>query len=332
MMPGTKRWENMKTEDKPLITVVTITYCKFDRIYDCISSVLNQDYPNIEYIISDDGSSNFEQEKIEKYVRENQKSNLKGFCILTHEQNVGTVRNINGAYRRAHGEYIINVSGDDAFYTNDVVSRIVDKAMILKPEVMAVSRIAVGSGDKKLYYLPHSSFVRRLSSFSREKQFCKYASGQYYAMYSGSALIYKKEFMDKMGYFDEKYTLWEDGPFVAKTLLVTKIIPAYDIVGIKYSVGGVSGNNTNPTLARDVEIYNRTTRRENANKLGLFYRALALFNIRKNVGLNYSERLIIALMLIPICFYKLGYSMNYKITENIDKKILQKGGMTDASY
>ena len=41
-------------ETKPLVSVVTITYRKFEYIYDTIDSVLNQDYDNIEYIISDD--------------------------------------------------------------------------------------------------------------------------------------------------------------------------------------------------------------------------------------------------------------------------------------
>lgn len=324
MMPEAKRWGDMRTEDKPLITVVTITYCKFEKIYDCILSVLNQDYPNIEYIISDDGSSNFEQEKIEKYIGENKKSNLKDLYILTHEQNVGTVKNINGAYRKAHGEYIINVSGDDAFASNDVISKIVNKINTYKPEVMGVSRVAVDEKGREMYYMPHASYVKKLSSFDRKKQFEKYVSGQYYAMFSGSALVYRKQFMEKMNYFDEQYRLWEDGPFVARTLETTRITPAYGIVGIRYSTGGVSGSNTNTLLLRDVERYNRTTRRENAHKLGVFYKALTLFNI-KDCGLDYRERLTYAVMIIPIVVYKLIYKMSYLITEKKDIANLRKG-------
>ena len=316
-MPETKRWEDMKTEEKPLITVVTLTYCRFENIYNCISSVLNQDYPNIEYIISDDGSPNFEKEKIESFISKSKKSNLKELQVLTHEHNVGTVKNINGAYRAAQGQYIINVSGDDAFASNDVISRIVEKINIGRPDVMGISRVAATEDGQEMYYMPHAAYVKKVSSFDRKKQFEKYVSGQFYAMFSGSALVYRKQFVEEMGYFDEQYTLWEDGPFIAKTLETTRIFPAYDIIGIRYSTGGVSGGTTNTLLLRDVERYNRTTRRENAHKLGLFYRALTLFNIR-DCGLDYCERLTYAAMIVPIAVYKLFYKMSYVILEKME--------------
>lgn len=323
-MPGHKKWEYMKISDMPLITVVTVTYRRLDKIYDCILSVLNQDYQNIEYIISDDGSPNFAYEEIDDFINKHKKTNLKNYRILTHDQNVGTVRNINGAYKKAQGEYILNVSGDDVLYADDVVSRIVDRVNLCDPKVMAIARIAIDDNGRKLYYLPHSSYNKKISSYDRKKQFEKYTSGQYYAMFSGSALVYKKSFIMEMNYFDEQYKLWEDGPFVGRTLQLYKIETAYDIVGIMYSTDGVSGG-CNPVLQSDVDKYNSTDRRNNAQKLGLFYRSLSLYNIR-NVELNYRERLTYTVMLLPIMIYKTVYKFSYWITEKIDKWHLQKGG------
>ena len=39
---------------RPLISVITLTYKNYDRLFQTIKSVIIQDYPNIEYIISDD--------------------------------------------------------------------------------------------------------------------------------------------------------------------------------------------------------------------------------------------------------------------------------------
>ena len=48
----------------PLVSVITATYQKFERIPETIKSVFMQDYKQIEYIISDDGSYNFPEEFI----------------------------------------------------------------------------------------------------------------------------------------------------------------------------------------------------------------------------------------------------------------------------
>lgn len=53
----------------PVVTVVTLSYKKFDYIFHAIDSVLSQTYPYIEYIIADDGSPNFPMDEIEEYVR-----------------------------------------------------------------------------------------------------------------------------------------------------------------------------------------------------------------------------------------------------------------------
>ena len=42
-----------------LISVVVITYREFSYIYETIDSILQQDYPNIEIVITDDASLDF---------------------------------------------------------------------------------------------------------------------------------------------------------------------------------------------------------------------------------------------------------------------------------
>ena len=86
----------------PLVSVVTLTYRHFDNLYKTIKSVLEQDYPSIQYIICDDGSDNFPRNEIEKFISE--KSTSIEIVIEHNQKNQGTVKNINHANKLATGK------------------------------------------------------------------------------------------------------------------------------------------------------------------------------------------------------------------------------------
>ena len=54
-------------ENIPLITIITVAYNAVKDIEDTILSVINQTYPNIEYIIIDGGSTDGTLDVIKKY-------------------------------------------------------------------------------------------------------------------------------------------------------------------------------------------------------------------------------------------------------------------------
>lgn len=89
-------------------------------------------------------------------------------------------------------------------------------------------------------------------------------------MASGSSTYMRKDFWESMGHFDEKYKLWEDGPFFEKiTSRGVKIDIIIDFPTIKYQIGGIStGKNVNPILKIDGTIYNKYIL-EKIDKIGL---------------------------------------------------------------
>lgn len=94
----------MVKDSKPLVSIITPIYNRADLIEETILSVLDQDYPNIEYIVLDDGSTDKTLEVVKKY--ENR-------IILKNHKNMGETRTVNKGFSMARGEIVCVVSSDD---------------------------------------------------------------------------------------------------------------------------------------------------------------------------------------------------------------------------
>lgn len=95
--------------DYPLVSVAIITYNQKKFLEECIRSILSQDYPNIEIIIADDGSTDGTKEILEKYAKD-----YPGIFILkVSDRNRGITENSNAAHFACTGKYIAWMGGDD---------------------------------------------------------------------------------------------------------------------------------------------------------------------------------------------------------------------------
>ncbi len=247
----------MSDNSFPLVTIITACYKKFDRVFETIKSVLEQDYPNIEYIIADDGSPNFPKQDIVDYISQNAPdADVKIFHSV---ENRGTVKNLNNAIKNSNGEYIFPLSCGDVFFLNDVVSRIVDRFFKTSGRVIVATRVLYHNDYKPIHFLPHYLERKIIAKYNTaQKQYEAFITNRY-DMASGSAMYYTRVVLEELGYFDERYVLWEDGPFLAKYLVKYPLVFAYDIVSIWYEYGGISTNgNTNALLRRDIELFSKT--------------------------------------------------------------------------
>lgn len=241
----------------PLVTSIVLCYKKFDYIYEAIESILSQDYPQIELIISDDASENFPEKEIRNYIKQNKKDNLVDIKILINESNIGTVRNFNNAIKAGNGEYYIDLAGDDVFFDSTVIRRVVERFEETGYEILSCRRLrCTEDGMKPLMLMPNNTYLSIIGRINTpEKQYHAFAVRCHYEMASGSSTYFSKKHFEKWGFFDESYFLWEDGPFYAKYTRCGNIIPtAYDIISIRYREGGVSGGKPNQLMIDD---YNR---------------------------------------------------------------------------
>lgn len=105
----------------PKISVVTIVYNDVNNIEATILSVLLQDYPNIEYIVIDGGSTDGTVNIIEKY------SNKIRYWIS--ERDNGIYDAMNKGIKQATGEWINFMNSGDRFYNKNSISDVFKKCL-----------------------------------------------------------------------------------------------------------------------------------------------------------------------------------------------------------
>lgn len=100
----------MKT---PLISVIVPIYKVEQYLDECVQSIRNQTYTNLEIILVDDGSPDNCPEMCDNYAR--QDSRIK----VIHKKNGGLCSARNAAISIAKGDYIGFVDGED--YISDTM-------------------------------------------------------------------------------------------------------------------------------------------------------------------------------------------------------------------
>lgn len=97
-----------------LVSIITPCHNSALHIRECIDSVLSQDYPYWEMLITDDGSTDNTTEIVEKYA--NRDSRIKLFRLSNASGSPAAPR--NNSISMAQGDYIAFLDSDDVWMPN----------------------------------------------------------------------------------------------------------------------------------------------------------------------------------------------------------------------
>ena len=224
-------------KNKPLLSIITVTYnCKKD-LTETIESVIHQTYDNIEYIIIDGMSNDGTIEIIEKY------NNQIDYWLS--EPDNGIYDAMNKGIMLSTGDFIGFINAGDIYYLNAMGK--LSSAIINNNFDFTFGSVDIINDNSKIinvgYPLKESNIVKdKLKRLPTPHQ----------------SFFIKLSFLKHIGLFNTKYKIKADYDLILRSLAVSQKIWFFTSSPVMFRTGGVSSSlNThieNLELLKDYDI------------------------------------------------------------------------------
>jgi GT2 family glycosyltransferase len=184
-----------------LVSIIILNWNGLEHLKICLPSVIRQSYKNIEIIVVDNASTDGSSE----YVRQNYDA-VKLVCNST---NVGFSKGNNVGIQIASGKYIAVLNNDTELEPNWVGSLV--EVAEEHPEAGMFACKILSYYDRNL--IDCVGHLIYLDGLSRGRGRGEIDEGQYnlideVAFPSGCAALYRKEMLEQIGLFDERFFIY----------------------------------------------------------------------------------------------------------------------------
>lgn len=219
------------------ITIITATYNAAATLRQTIEGVLSQDYPAVEYIIVDGGSTDGTVDIIKSYA--------EGIAKWISEPDRGIYDAFNKGARLATGDYVLYLGADDIFVDSNVLSRIM-AAMNPDTDILSAGIMWIDDFSKLQKYGGNEHAADRENNILEKKAI---------TMIPHPGMLTRRKLLLEQP-FDISYRIAADYLFFLKCYynksIIFQFLPHTPVV--YFSQGGVSGTQSDKLQAECVRI------------------------------------------------------------------------------
>lgn len=212
----------------PILTIITVVRNCGDTIERTIQSVINQDYPNIEYLIIDGASTDNTLNIIKTHENE--------IDFWISEPDRGIYDAMNKGITYTQGTYINFMNAGDVFCNNFVCTKITESIHTNTADIVLGNFIAINETNK-------------IELLIKAKPISKIWQGM---ICSHQSIFIKKSILD-CNHFNLKYKIAADYEQLLKLFIKKHIIAKVDFPISKISISGISYSNTR-TILEDIKV------------------------------------------------------------------------------
>lgn len=214
----------------PLVTIITPAYNRADFLPETMDSVLSQDYPNLEYIVLDDGSTDGTREVLRRY---------DGRVYWETHPNMGETRTVNKGLAMARGDVIGIVNSDDPLLPHAIATIV--EFMVAHPDIGVAypDWNLIDSGGK---------IIEHIDTF----EYSYLDMLRWHHCFPGPATLFRKEIARALGGRDPQFRFVGDYDFWLRAGLSTRFarIPR-TLATFRQHSGSASSSQTNERMAEE---------------------------------------------------------------------------------
>lgn len=181
----------------PTVSVITPSFNQGQFIEETILSIKNQNYPNIEHIVIDGGSTDNTLDVLRKYDKD---------ITWVSEPDNGQTHAINKGLRMAGGDFITYLNSDDILLPGTIPA--VVEAFTKRPDIDFLY------GDYQIIDVRGNHLLSR-KTINFDKNVLMFGR----ALIAQPASFFRKSVVDKIGLFDENYDFCMDVEFWIRAVL-----------------------------------------------------------------------------------------------------------------
>ncbi|HUI44627.1 MAG TPA: glycosyltransferase family 2 protein [Nitrospirota bacterium] len=222
------------------ISIITAVLNNVRTIHDCINSIANQTYPDLEHIVIDGGSKDGTVDVI--------KNNKTKIAQFISEPDKGIYDALNKGIHMASGEIIGFLHADDFYANNKVIETV----------IMQMASHGVDSCYGDLVYVAKDDTGKII----RYWQSCPYQVGLFQKGWAPphTTFFVKKKIYEEYGVFDDNFKIAGDYELMLRFLERYRISTVYiPEVLVKMRMGGTSNRNLWNLLIKTYEDYRAWT-------------------------------------------------------------------------